>query len=159
MGEVPEGQPKYNDLIDIIIQSAKKKIDVEQPDGTILKESIVDEEVIWWKTGSINSNTFARFAFELKEFERMAVEASTHMVIERARVFSQQVTDIGISYRRSIDAKSSENLRDKNNSQSTLIDKINRNKIEKVFTQHGNMKKSVWDGIMGREVQNEVDND
>src|SRR3990172_7925451 len=151
MGLVPEGQPKYNDLIDIIIESAKKNVEVPQIDGTVATQTIIDPEVIWWKTGSVNSNMFSRFAFELKEFERMATEAFTHMTKERARIFGHQIIDIGTSYRRSIDAKSSESLRDKNNSQSTLIDKINRNKIEKVYTAKGEMKKSVWDGVMGRD--------
>ena len=156
---IPEGQPKYNDLIDIIIQAAKKTVDVEQLDGSKAKETIIDEEIVWWKTGSVNSNTFSRFAFELKEFERMSIEAFTRMSPDRARIFAHQVINIGTSYRRSIDAKSSENMKDKNNSQSTLIDKINRNKIEKVYTQKGEMKKTVWDGIMGREAQRDTEND
>jgi len=159
MGLVPEGQPKYNDLIDIIIESAKKTVEVPQIDGTMANQTIIDPEVIWWKTGSVNSSMFSRFAFELKEFERMATEAFTHMTKERARIFGHQVIDIGTSYRRSIDAKSSESLRDKNNSQSTLIDKINRNKIEKVYTAKGEIKKGMWDGIMGRDGQRERDDD
>jgi hypothetical protein len=156
---IPEGQPKYNDLIDIIIQSAKTNIDVQQLDGTTTKDTIVDQEIVWWKTGSVNSNSFARFAFELKEWERMAVEAFTHMSPDRAKIFAHQIINIGTSYRRSIDAKSSESLRDKNNSQSTLIDKINRNKIEKVYTAKGEMKRSMMDAVMGRDAQRDQEND
>ena len=159
MGLVPEGQPKYNDLIDIIIESAKKTEDVPQIDGTTAKQTRIDEEIIWWKTGSVNSHIFSRFAFELKEWERMATEAFTHMTKERARIFGHQVIDIGTSYRRSIDAKSSESLRDKNNSQSTLIDKINRNKIEKVYTAKGELKKTVLDSIMHRDGSRDSEND
>src|SRR3990167_742526 len=159
MGLVPEGQPKYNDLIDIIIESAKKNVEVPQSDGSIIKQSIIDDEIIWWKTGSVNSSMFARFAFELKEFERMATEAFTHMTKERARIFGHQVIDIGTSYRRSIEAKSSESLRDKNNSQSTLIDKINRNKIEKVYTAKGEMKRTAFDALMGRDKAKDTEND
>jgi len=159
MGLVPEGQPKYNDLIDIIIESAKKTVDVDQKDGTVLKQPIIDEEIIWWKTGSVNSYTFSRFAFELKEFERTAVEAFTHMCKERARIFAHQVIDIGTSYRRSIDAKSSETLRNKDNSQSSLIDKINRNKIEKVYTAKGNMKQSALDSLLHKDKTKDDEND
>lgn len=148
---IPEGQPKYNDLIDVIIQAAQENKEVEQKDGTIQIETVLNPEIIWWKTGSVNSNTFSRLALELKEWERMSVEAFSHMTKERARVFAHQVIDIGTSYRRSIDAKSSESQRDKDNSQSTLIDKINRNKIEKVYTAKGEMKKSIFDGIMHRD--------
>lgn len=159
MGLVPEGQPKYNDLIDIIIESAKKEVDVPQIDGTTAKQIIIDSEVIWWKTGSVNSHMFSRFAFELKEFERMATEAFTHMSKDRARIFGHQIIDIGTSYRRSIDAKSSESLRDANNSQSTLIDKVNRNKIEKVYTAKGELKRSAIDAIMGRDKAKDSEND
>lgn len=159
MGLVPEGQPKYNDLIDIIIESAKKTIDVPQIDGTVAKQTIIDDEIIWWKTGSVNSHMFSRFAFELKEFERQATEAFTHMTKERARIFAHQVIDIGTSYRRSIDAKSSESLRDPNNSQSTLIDKVNRNKIEKVYTAKGEIKRTAFDAIMGRDKAKDQEND
>ena len=159
MGLVPEGQPKYNDLIDIIIESAKKTVDVPQEDGRTLKQTIVDDEIVWWKTGSVNSNTFSRFALELKEFERTAVEAFTHMCRDRARIFAHQVIDMGTSYRRSIDAKSSESLRNKDNSQSTLIDKINRNKIEKVYTAKGELKRTAMDAIMGRDAAKENEND
>ena len=79
MGEIPEGQPKYNDLIDVVIQASQKEIDVEQKDGTVIKQTMLDAETVWWKTGSVNSNTFARLAFELKEWERHAFEAFKYM--------------------------------------------------------------------------------
>jgi len=63
----PEGQPKYNDLIDIIIQSSQKTIDVQQKDGSYTKEQIIDDDTVWFKTGSVNANTYGRFALELKE--------------------------------------------------------------------------------------------
>ena len=58
---------------------------------------------------------------------------------------------MGISYRRSIDAKSSESQRNAQNSQSTLIDKINKNKVERVYTMKDQAKKSLFDGFLGRE--------
>lgn len=151
MGLVPEGQPKYNDLIDIVIQSAKKNIDVMQPDGTIIKDSVIDEEIIWWKTGSVNSHTLPRFTYEVKEWERQAEEAKYHMTAGRAAIFARQVLGLGQSLRRSIDSASSSSLRDKVNSQATLLDKINRNKIERVHTIKGEMKRSFSDALMGRE--------
>jgi hypothetical protein len=160
MSGIPEGQPKYNDLIDIVVQAAQKTIDVEQKDGTVTKEQIMDEEIIWWKTGSVNSNSFARFAFELKEFERMGLEAFDYMSPDRARGFGNQVVSIATSYRRSVDAKSSESQRDKENSQSTLIDKINRNKIEKVYTSKTDQaKRSIADMFMGKDKERDQEDD
>ena len=147
----PEGQPKYNDLIDIIIQSSQKTIDVQQKDGSITKEQIIGEDTVWFKAGSVNANTYGRFAFELKEWERLALIVENNMSHPRALQLGHEVMEIGISYRRSIDAKSSESQRNAQNSQSTLIDKINKNKVERVYTMKDQAKKSLFDGFLGRE--------
>lgn len=70
---------------------------------------------------------------------------------QRAEVMSNQIMDIVTSYKRSTDAKSSESLRDKHNTQSTLIDKINRGKIERAITLKGEAKASMMDGFMGKD--------
>ena len=145
----PEGSPKYNDLIDIIIQSSQKTIDVQQKDGTVTKEQIIDDETIWWKTGSVNANTFGRFAYELKEWERTSELAENNMSIPRAIQIGQEIMGTGLSYRRSMDAKSSESQRNSQNSQSTLIDKINKNKVERVYTMKDQAKKSLFYGFLG----------
>ena len=77
----------------------------------------------------------------------------------RAVVMTQQIMAIGASFRRSMDAKSSESLRDKLNTQSTLIDKLNRTKSERAITLKGEMKKSFMDGMLGREGQRETEED
>lgn len=155
----PEGTAKYNDLIDIIIQSSQKTIDVQQKDGTVTKEQIIDDETIWWKTGSVNANTFGRFAYELKEWERTSLLAENNMSIPRAMQIGHEIMEIGISYRRSMDAKSSESQRNAQNSQSTLIDKINKNKVERVYTMKDQAKKSLFDGFLGREREKDEEYD
>jgi hypothetical protein len=114
---------------------------------------------VWWKTNIINGPTFGRFAFYLKEFERMAEDAFDNMYGSRAMSMAKDILAIGQSFRRSIDAKSSESLRDKNNTQSTLIDKINRNKVERAYTMKGAVKNSMWDGIMGRDREKDDEED
>lgn len=156
---IPEGQPKYNDLIDIVIASAQKNINVEQKDGSVTSEQIIDEEIVWWKTLSVAANTLGRCAFELKEWERGAYSASVNMNSERASDFSHEIIEVGLSFRRSIDSKSSESMRDKQNSQSTLLDKINRNKVEKIHTFRGDMKRSVLDVFLGKEAEKEAEKD
>lgn len=158
MGQ-PEGTPKYNDLIDIIIQSSQKTIDVIQKDGTTTKEQIIDDDTIWWKTGSVNANTYGRFAFELKEWERLALNAANSMHSSRAELYAHEIMEIGVSYRRSMDAKSSESQRNAQNSQSTLIDKINKNKVERVYTMKDQAKKSLFDGFLGREREKDEEYD
>ena len=77
----------------------------------------------------------------------------------RAQQLAHEVMEIGISYRRSIDAKSSESQRNAQNSQSTLIDKINKNKVERVYTMKDNAKRSLFDGFWGRERERVEDNE
>lgn len=153
----PEGAPKYNDLIDIIIQSSQKSVEIEQKDGSKTTEQILDEDTVWFKTGSVAANTYGRFAFELKEWERLAMLAINNMSLERSLQLAHEVMEIGISYRRSIDAKSSESQRNSQNSQSTLIDKINKNKVERVYTMKDNAKRSLFDGFLGRERERDED--
>ena len=127
--------------------------DVEQVDKSIKKQGVTDAEIIWWKTLMVNANTLGRFAFKLKEFERMAFDAFNNMSADRARDFAHTVIDIGSSYRRSLDAKSSESKRNDENSQSTLIDKINRTQVEKIYTSKGEVAKGIMESIIHRDRQ------
>jgi len=156
---IPEIAKTHNDLVDIVIESAQKIDEITLPDGTKQKQLVLDPEIIWWKTGIVNSPTYARFAYELKEWERLGVQCFDNMSSDRARQMAHNIIDLGTSYRRSIDAKSSESLRDRENTQSTLIDKINRNKIEKAYTIKGEAKRSIIDGVLGRDAQKDLEED
>lgn len=147
----PDTVPKSGDLVNITIQAAQKIIEQRQPDGTIESKSVLNTDSLWWKTQSVSSNIFARFGFELKEFERQALNARNNMCSERAEQFAHEIMEIADSYRRSIDAKSSESVKDNQNSQSTYIDKVNRQKVERVYTMKDQAKKSLFDGFLGRE--------
>ena len=140
------------DLLDVILQASQKKVEVgKSPDGKAIMEDQIEAEIIWWKTLMVNANTLGRFAFRLKEFERLAFEAQNNMSTDRAIDFAHTVIDIGASYRRSIDAKSSESMRDKENSQSTLVDKINRSQVERIYTANGKVAKNFLDDLLHRE--------
>ena len=53
-----DGHEKHNDLIDLIIQSSQKTVDVKNEDGTINREYQMDTDSLWWKTHTISSNQF-----------------------------------------------------------------------------------------------------
>lgn len=154
---VPQFQQKHNDLIDVVIESSQEKVEFETEEGKKGTRLEINPEIIWWKTQIVASPTFGRFALELKEFERMAKECEDNMPMKRAISVARDIIDIGKSYRASIDASSSISLRDKHNTSSTLIDKINRNKIEKAYTVKGEAKKTLMAGIMGREAERDDD--
>ena len=159
MGDIPNVVPKASDLVDVLIESAKVIREIPQDGGPPIIDSYVDPEVIWCKTGSVNSNMLADCVTELKEWERQAEEAYNYMTKPRADKLANTILGYGKSVRRGIDAKSSESQRDKFNSQSTYIDKINRNKIERVHTVKGEMKKTFADALLGREGTREAEED
>ncbi len=150
---IPETQKTHNDVMDLLVDACQSVEDVQNLDGTISRTHVLDPDKAWWKTHLVNSPTFARFAFELLEFERMGKEAYFFMPADRARVLQLQIKEIGKDWRYSIDAKSSESLRDIRNSQATLLDKMQKNKIEKAYTLKGDLKRSMMDGWLGREVE------
>ena len=153
---IPESEKTHNDLIDIIIEASQTVEEVEEADGKFKKVLQLDPEKIYWKTHIVNSPTFSQLVFQLKEFQSLGVQGFHFMHRNRALVLAQQIEEKVKNYKYAIDAKSSESLRDMNNTQSTLIDKINRNKIEKAYTVKGDAKKSFMDGLLGREAEQEA---
>ena len=152
---IPEGdQQQSNHVIDLISTAAHHMEDVET-DGVRQKQLVLDPESIYWSTRSVNSNTFGRFVYELKNLESLAYEASNHMSTKRAKVFFDQIIRLVESYKKSVDGKASESIRDKQNSQLTLIDKLSKNKQERVYTMKDEMKRSFMDGILGKEADNQ----
>jgi hypothetical protein len=122
---------------------------VRNQDGSYSKQLMLDPEKAWWKTQIVNSPTFARFAYELKDFERLAEDCKNNMSGPRAEKIAEQIKAIGMDYRYSIDAKSSESLRDKHNTQATLLDKMQKNRIERAYTLKGEAQKSLFRGMFG----------
>ncbi len=153
MGLIPETLKTHNDVLDLLVDACQSVKTVRNLDGTVEQTMMLDPEKTWWKTHIVNSPTFARFAYELKEFERMGKEAVFFMPADRAAVIQMQINEIGLDYRYSIDAKSSESLRNNMNTQPTLLDKMQRNRIEKAYTLKGDLKRSMMDGWLGREVE------
>lgn len=156
---IPQTTEHYNDAVDIIIRSATKTVEVENKDGTKSVEELIDEEKLWWKTHDVSNEQFGRFAFELKEWERLASVALNAMPKERGEQVAREILEIGQSYRSSIDAKSSESRRDKNNAKSSLIGRISNNKIERIYTQKGEIKKGLFDTFTGKRQERDMEED
>lgn len=144
----------------MIIEGCQSIETVKHENGTESRELRINPKKIWYKTHIINAPTFGRYVLHREMLEDKGGQCFFHMSQSRAQVMSMQVMDICESYDYSIDAKSSECLRDKNNTQSTLIDKINRNKIEKQYTIKDELKGGIIDGMLGRrKVQQDIHQD
>lgn len=156
----PDGQGKYSDLIDLAIQSSSKTVKTKNKDGTYDYTQVIDDDTLWFKTLLVNSNTFSRAALRLMDWERMGENAKYNMSKERAEQWFKEVIAVSVGFRRAFDAKSSESQRDKLNSQSTYIDKINKNKVERVYTTKGDkVKGGIMDSILGRDKEKDMEND
>jgi len=150
---IPEGQPKNQDLIDAVITSSQKTIDVVQKDGSVTKEQILDDDTIYFKLGHVNSNNYGQAVYELKEMERTADDAKNNMCEERAERIRSELLGVGISVRRAFDAKGSETVGiNKQNSQTNYIGMIGRNKQEKIYTVKDKGKGGSWvDRLLDRQ--------
>ena len=150
---IPESQKENNDLIDLLTTSFQKVILVENPEGKMEKQLELDTKRAWWQLHSVAANTLGRFALELENFERKAVQSKKHMSKERAIDFSENIMGIVDAYRSTVDAKSSEALSDKNNAIQTLIDKVKSNKIERRYVMKDEVGKSLFAGILGKDAE------
>ena len=81
------------------------------------------------------------------------------MSMEKAKEFADQIEQIVQSYMYSMDSKSGESLRDNGSSQSTLIDKVARNKIERSYQVQGEKRRSFMDALMGKDQQSDMERD
>ena len=152
---IPESQKENNDLVDLLTTSFQKVIMIENPEGKMEKQLELDTKRAWWQLHSVAANTLGRFALELENFERKAIQSKRHMSKERAEDFSENIMGIVDAYRSTVDAKSSEALSDKNNAIQTLIDKIKSNKIERRYVMKDELKKGMLDGLLGRDREKE----
>jgi hypothetical protein len=154
---MPTNEKTMYDLMNYLIEGSKVPQPVEDIDGKISYQPIIDNKIIYWGTQSIAANTFGRFVWKLEEFLSLATDCYNFMSEEKANILHVQIKNMYQNYRYSIDAKNSESIKDKNNSNMTKIDKLGRNKQERVFTVDEKMKHSLMDGIIGRQAEKDAD--
>lgn len=154
---LPETERTRNDVIDLLNDAAQKLVVVENEHGRQELRAQLDPESIWAETRTVDNPYFGRMVLELKKLESMADEAYEHMSPERATVISAQIKRICYNYRLSIDAKSSETRMDKHNAKSNLLDKLLRQRSERVLSIEDNMKGSILDGFKGKQTKDAVE--
>jgi len=139
----------HQDVIDLLVDACQTVDIVLNADGSYSKQLILDPEKAWWKTQLVNSPTFGMFAKVLRNLEGMAKNAKNNMCAPRAQVLEEQLMTYCLDYRYSIDAKSSETLRDKHNTQPCLVDKMQRSNVPHAFNPKDEMKQSLFSGWTG----------
>lgn len=146
---IPDTPKQHNDLVDIVVEAAQYIQQVELPDGTIQQQPNINSEIIWMKTQIVPKPTFGRFIKELKDFQALGAQAEHFMTKVRAIVLKQQIDLEVEGYLRSVDATSSISRLDKNNTQPTLVDKINSSKVPRYYSLKEDAKKSLMQGLFG----------
>ena len=116
---------------------------------------MTDSDIIWWKTQIIANTNFGRFAKLLLDFAALADQADNFMTPARAMVLKKQIMAEVNSYKRSIDATSSISRLDKNNTQPTLVDKINSSKVPRYYSLKEEARKGIIEGIFGKPKNND----
>lgn len=147
------GTSDHNDTVDIVFQSVQKTRETVDEDGKTQYIQVMDDTALWCKTLSVASNKLSQVIYEMMEFLRVGEAADKHMSKERAKVWRDTTLGIVESVKKSLDSKSSESIRNKDNSQGTLIDKINKNSVEKIYTMKDTAKKGIFDSILHKEVE------
>ncbi len=156
---IPQSEPEHKDLVDILVQSVQRVEELPQEDGTTQKSLVIDPMSLYYKTLVVSSAQLARFVFELEVLNNFAAQAVHFMAKERAEAFAKQIRDIVQAFMYSIDSKSSESIRDNGSSQSTLVDKIARNKIERSYNVKGEKTRSFIDAMLGKDKDADMEND
>ena len=152
---LPDADKNTSDILDFLTDACSDIIDV-QTDTGIVKQQLLNTDKVYYKTQIVNAPNFSRFVLELENFKAMATEAKYNMSKPRADQLASEILAYVNSFKLSIDAKSSESLRDKYNTQGTLVHEILKNKVEKAYTLKGDLKKSFWQGFTGRDGQEEA---
>lgn len=150
---LPQTPDKVNDLISLLLEASNEIVEEKDDKGHIKKMSIPDSESIWMQTKMVNSPTFGRYILKLRTLYDLGMSASDYMCADRASVISKQVLGKYKSHKYSIDAKSSETLRDKHNSQSSLNHIILRQHQERSITVKDMAEGKMKGWIMGKSEQ------
>lgn len=146
-------EQNHKDITSLLKDGLTMPVPVIGPDGQPAIEWRVDGKSAWWKTHNINSSRFGLLAESVESLEALANDAEYNMSAPRAAVIREQILGIVNVLRKSIDAKSSETMRDKRTAQTSLTDKYLKNKQERVIDLKGEAKRSLMDAITGKEAE------
>lgn len=141
----------HKDITTLIKDGILRVVTRQGKDGKMELTYEVNNKSAWWKTHSINYSGFGLMGEYLEDFESIAEFVFYRMSKPMADVLSKQILRQADTMRYSIDAKSSETMRDSRNAQTSLIDKYLANKQERVLDIKGELKRSMMDMISGKE--------
>ena len=150
-GMLPDADKDHQDFLDFLSDACKKVVRVKQSDGTFKEEKLEDWKKTYYKTQLINYGGYSNTVFETERLENMAYDLFNRMTPERATTIFNQIMNYLDSLRYSMDAKSSEIVRGKDNTQSSMTHLLTRVRID---THHSGMeeaKKTLGESLFGNK--------
>lgn len=148
---LPEADKDHQDFLDFLSDACKKP--VKKPDPSNPGQFIIENEVDWkkpyYKLQNINYPGYSRMVFETERLEGMANDLFNRMTPERAKVIYEQIMSYVDSIRYSMDAKSSETVRNKENTQSNLTNLLTRIRVDRNYSSTEEMKKGLGAALFG----------
>ena len=148
----PDSEKNITDVLDFLTDACTSFKTVENPNtGENEVVATLDWKKVYYKTEVVNSPYFSKFVKELEDFENMADDCFNHMSKSRAEIMRKQILAYCNSFRYSIDAKSSETLRNAQNTQTALVQSMLKTKIEKSVTLGGELKKGAFSAFLGKD--------
>ena len=151
-------QPEDNnlrDIIDILSEGAQDWHEYVDENGDIQRKLEIDPEKLYWSTRIVNSPFFGRFILILKRLEQKAHECKNNMSLPRAINMSTDIIAMVKGYKYSVDGKASESIRDKNNTQGTLLHLIRKQSIEREYIAKNEKSKALLGGLLGNNKEEE----
>lgn len=148
MGMMPDTEKNNSDFIDLLTTAVSKQKKY-QDNGIERTELEINTKELGYKLQMVSSNTYARFVFMKERLESLAIDVYNYMEPEKADVISGQVMRLVDAYGYSTDAKSSETLRDKHNSVSSLLHILNSKSTERKVTISEDVKKGGFAAMFG----------
>ena len=147
-------EKQHSDIIDFLTDACQIK-QIVIKDGKEVLELILDEKRVWWKTLTVNSPHLGRFAKMLEDYAAMAINVYNVMPLKSANVISKQIERDVRSYALSLDSLSSVTYLDRNNRQPSLIDRILKNKSERVVNIREDQKSKLAE-LFGQKSKEEA---
>lgn len=155
---LPDNEQPRQDGIDFLVDSYNDAIEIEKEDGTKETKFQFNPEIAWFQ-GHLINQPFGRHAFYIKRLETLAKWCYNFMCAERAKEISDGLLMIRDEYKRSIDGKSSETYRDKDNNQNAVLNLLFNKTIERKYSIKGQQERSIVDAILHRDKARDTQND
>lgn len=131
---LPHGPDKVEDFVSVLIESVQKNSPTLDENKQVVLRKAADNKSLLLRTFLINSPHFGAAVLECEKWESLMRTAKDNMSEEVADVIYEQGMAYYESYMYSFASKSSETIRDSDNSQSSLTHLLLRDHMEKTVT-------------------------